>query len=158
MILIQNIKEHVGKKDGKAFKTFAVLGVFEGVPVEVKGWRYFDESGQVKPPSMKAGAYWTTTFVSPDELIEAVRRAFLAQQLGEGLEGYETSQKAWEGFLAVVEGGEERIDEVYTALKESSGLTPAQQVVRMLLEVLVNPENFDRLSAEELFSVGGEEK
>lgn len=155
MILIQNVKSHTAKKDGKTFKTFAVLGLFEGRPVEIKGWRFFDESQTVKPPSMKAGAYWTPTFVSPDDLVEAVKKAFLAQQLGDTLEGYETSQKAWEAFVAVIAEGEERVEEVYSALREQKGLTPAQQIVRMLLEVYVNPVTFAEVGVEGLFSVAG---
>lgn len=148
MILIQNIKEHPGK-DGKPFDTFTILGTFEGQPVEVKGWRYFHESKDVKPPSMRVGPTWQPTFRAPDKLHEAIKKAYEASVLGNALEDYETVSDAWESFRTLVREGRE--EEALAAFTSMKSLTLGQQIVLLLLEVRVNPLTCQDRDAVEVF-------
>lgn len=149
MLLIQNVKTHPGK-DGKSFDTFTVGGTFEGWPVQSTGWRYFHESRDIKPPSSRGGGgFWTPTFKGPDALTAAIKHAYQASVLGEALEDYTAVSDAWESFRTLVQ--EEQEEEALAAFLDLKTLTLEQQIVRLLLEVAVNPLMFDQKDAVALF-------
>lgn len=149
MLTIQKAQEKNGKT-GK-YIVFSLIGNFEGFLGELRGWRYFVGSGDIKPPVI-LGRIPTQVFTAEFHLeVKRAIEAYLERK--NSPEDLTWCREVWDAYRRVIKDGE--VDEflgIYTGIEQ--GLQAA--VVRMLLEVHANPERHLEREIEGVVGGGGE--
>ena len=69
-------------KDGKAYYQFSLMVGVRELPLESIGWRYYPDSGKVKPPQTQHKGRWFNTFKGFEQEQEACVRGMVERYLG----------------------------------------------------------------------------
>lgn len=132
---IEDLKPAKGKE---GVWLFAVrLALPEGETWKSLGWRYFEESREVVPPSTKIGKGWIKTTQVGERFLVS-----LAEQVRETLtppdEARKFAEEVWTGYRNT--RAEMELDEALTDLAALGEKNKHQWAVLMLLRVAANPE------------------